>query len=67
MADWIDVKDEQPKIRQRILCIPKRHKRVCIGTYSGQGSKGGYFAMVPNSLESIRWWMPVPEMPKEEV
>lgn len=63
---WIDVKEQSPERYQRVLLIPTTHPRVCIGNYHGEGKKGGHYFLTGNRLETAKWWMPVPEMPKEE-
>lgn len=66
IPQWIDIRERSPEKYQRVLFITISHKRVCVGGYHGEGQKGGHYFLAGNRLETAKWWMPVPEMPKEE-
>lgn len=66
MSDWISVKDRVPERYERVLYIDRHRKRVCVGSYHGVTARGTHYFMGGNRMESALWWMPLPEMPKEE-
>ena len=71
MSEWISVKDRLPGINQTVLYIPANNPRtVQIGKLTAIGRCGGV-CFTPCVSDHpcnfyARYWMPLPELPKEE-
>ena len=66
MSNWISVKDMLPNKGERVLFVTVQHRRVLMGSFHGDSRRGTAYFMAGNMLESGKWWMPLPELPKEE-
>ena len=62
----IDVRENKPEKNQRVIFIEIGDGRCQVGNYHGAGKRGGHYFMSGNRIVTARWWMPPPEMPKED-
>lgn len=67
MSNWINVKDQLPKIGERVIYLDSFRKMIRAGAYHSVGSKGAHYFISGNRLETAKWWMPTPELPEEEI
>lgn len=63
---WKNVKDQPPERGQQVLFVPVGQRKVKAGTYIGEGKCGGHWFRAYNAPTTVHWWMPQPELPKEE-
>ena len=71
-GEWIRVQDRLPEDTQRVLFVPTCNQgSVYVGQYAFVGRDGGVmFAHREGRYKSnyfAKHWMPLPELPKEEV
>lgn len=70
--EWISVKDRLPEHHVPVLVILS-DDRLCEDVYVAQRSRDGYWSFRSDydafgmwKDENFKWWMPLPEPPKEE-
>lgn len=67
MSNWISVKDRLPELGERVLFLSRNKQQICIGSYRGVGGRGAHYFANGNCLATALWWMPLPEVPRNEM
>ena len=67
VPNWISVEDELPEKGVDVLYVSKCDGRIHLGRWRNKTDRGAIYFMNGNRMETATHWMPLPELPKEEV
>ena len=67
MSGWIRVSERAPEHNQRVIYFAYAKREKCIGRYRGMSKDSGvHYFWSYGRMDTARWWMPLPDDPKEE-
>lgn len=67
VPNWISVEDELPEKGVDVLYVSKCDGRIHLGRWRNKTDRGAIYFMNGNRMETATHWMPLPELPEEEV